>query len=71
MHWFHKGKRVGMNYFNILMKEMFRLAGVPDRFTLRSLGQLKTRDKVAKKKGDSLHVNKECTSTRFSRGNFI
>lgn len=43
--WYHQTKRLGVNYFNVLMKKMFSLAGLPDRLTLRSVKSKVTRKK--------------------------
>ena len=36
--WYHKRKRLGRNFFNVLMKDMFKISGkIPDSLTLKSV----------------------------------
>ena len=42
--WFHKNKKIGKNFFNILIKEMFEMAGISQTYSLRCVGIMIRRE---------------------------
>ena len=70
--WYNKKKQLGKNYFNIMMREMFKKAALPEELTLKCVSKMMKRHWVSGPKVRRQILDKSTSrSPEIIRGFFI